>query len=137
MINMTRTESRPAVPAGMIETAAGRVVADGGYGRLLAALDEAYEVNDHVGVTLLGDRGGVWAFVLGDHFERNGTVHVSGDTRIVIQPDSTDVVTGGNLVWHGGHSMPDGARTERFTLDGVALTITWTDATAQAEAANA
>lgn len=116
----------PPVPEGMIATAAGRIVADDGYGRLLAALDEAHEVTDHVGVTLLGDHGGTWAFFTGDHLERDGTLHLGSDDPFVVFPDAT--VTGdlqGAIDWRGGHTMDDGARTERFTVAGVAMTLTW------------
>lgn len=124
-------QARSKVPAGSIETVAGRIVADGGYGRLLAALDEAHEVNDHVAVTLLGGRGGTWAFFTGDHMDRDGAVHIGGGAPIVVKPDSTVAYAhGGLLTWCGGHTMPDGSRKERFNLDGVALTLTWQDANA-------
>ena len=121
---------RAPVPTGSIETAAGRIVGDDGYGRLLAALDEAHEVTDHVGVTVLGDRGGTWAFFTGDHLERDGTLHVGGENPFVVFPDSTVVGSQeGSIRWCGGHTMGDGARTERFNVGGVAMTLTWQDAT--------
>ena len=117
---------RAPVPAGMIETAAGRIVADDGYGRLLAALDEAHEVTDHVGVTLLGEQGGTWAFFTGDHLERDGTLHVGGEDPLIVNTDST--LAGarfGEIRWCGGHTMADGARTVRFNVAGAAMTLTW------------
>ncbi len=125
---------RAQAPAGMIETAAGRMLADDGHGRLLAALDEAHEMNDHVGISLLGPTPRTWAFFTGDHVATDQSVDLGKD--LVILADSTIGGTdGGIIAWRGGHTMPNGDRLERFTLDGVAMTLTWSDANGRRQAA--
>lgn len=121
-------QTKAAVPAGMIETAAGRILHDGGYARLLAAFDEAYEATDHVSIRL-GDET-PWAFVLGDHLERDGTLHIGDSRHGVVQADSTVLVTGGTIRWTGTFSSPmaEGVqRAELFDLGGRELTVSWID----------
>jgi len=105
---------------------------DGGYARLAAALDESNQVTDHVVITVLGARGGTWPFFTGDHVQRDGSIRFGdqdGASRTVT-PDSSLVEEGGSmLAWCGGHTMPDGARTERFNHAGTAMTVTWSPAT--------
>lgn len=102
-----------------------KIIQDG-YGCLLAALNEAHGrdlVNGSVRVTMLGSAPKSFALVTGDHLERDGRVHVGG---LIVNPDST-TVEGAEVLWCGGHTMPNGDRVTRFTVDGVALTLEWND----------
>lgn len=99
-----------------------------GYGCLLAALNEAHgreRINGSVQVTMLGSDAREWDCVTGDHLERDGRVHLG--SGIIVLPDSTLQETGGHVDWRGGHTMPNGDRTVRFNMDGVACTLKWND----------
>lgn len=106
---------------------------DTGYSRLRAALDEANAANGDatnafVTVSVAGPNSRTWDQVTGDHVERDGRLHLGGG--IIVRPDSTILdadhdAEGGTLGWRGGHAMENGDRTERFTLDGTAMTVTW------------
>lgn len=103
---------------------------DEGYMRLRAALDEAHAGSGVARITVLGAEGGTWNFKTGDHLDHDGVVHFGDFRRRVraVNPDSIIVGThGGMLRWCGGHGMADGRRTERFTHDGVAMTVEWTN----------
>lgn len=95
------------------------------YGRLLAALNEAHAKAGAVTVRVLGADAGEWILATEDDMGGDGTLNISGD--IVVFRDSTTLGRHEGLVaWRGGHETPGGDRIERFTLDGTAMTLSWT-----------
>ena len=94
-----------------------------GYAHLRAAFQEASLVTESVRIDILGIDGGTWD-VDPRSRESAGGLDICGGRQVT--DDSTLVGTfGGQLLWRGGHTMADGARTERFNHDGVAMTVTW------------
>lgn len=112
MKDMTLT-SEPETPAGMIRTACGRLVPDTGHGRLLALLDEAFELhNEHVNVTV----GGITSRFPLSHDLPAGDVELA--PGLTASDGATETL---------GRRSVDGRATAEVLVDGHDATLGWDD----------
>lgn len=127
-LEMATTED---LPKGSLRTACGRLVEDDGHGRLMAALDEAYEMhNDRVSVSITGRAP--FDLKLGGHVHGDGRIHLAADIDILpggkVRPSRMNLDDA--IAWCGSHTV-DGVRTEKFRIDGHATRITFADPVSQ------
>lgn len=119
-------QDTPTTPEGMLSTPAGRILPDDGHGRLLQALDEAYELgNAHVETTIADSPP--FLTPVGRHVRPDGAVVLTDALTVlpggaVEDPRQHD----GLVAWRGGHVTGD-VRTEMFLIDGRAATLVFDD----------
>ena len=95
-----------------------------GYDRLRTTLDEARGDAGRVEVTVAGEQPRRWTLALGDHVAADGSILFG--VNLTILPDGSIAGRPHETVgWRGGHTMPDGARLERFMVAGVATMVAW------------
>lgn len=122
MLDMTLTTREP-VPAGMLETACGRLLPDTGHGRLLALLDEAYEL--HNGHVLVSTKAGDSRLALTNSLPEGDVALAPGLTARV---GATEVLA---------HRSLNGRAHAVVRVDGTKVLLRWDDPYSLPEAAHA